>query len=81
MTNRAAEIAEITLETEIEAPPERVWTALTEDIGKWWPGDAATASQCVLRSLEAIGHVDRNAHTATLLDGWLDELTRIRQRI
>ena len=39
MANRPAEIAQITMETEIEAPPERVWTALTDDIGKWWPGD------------------------------------------
>ena len=45
-----------------------------------WRGDAGTATQCVLRCVEAIGHVDRNAHPATLLDGWLDDLASICQR-
>ena len=39
MANQTAEIAQITMETEFDAPPERVWKALTEDIGKWWPAD------------------------------------------
>ena len=39
MTIQAAEIAQLTMETDINAPPETVWKALTEDIGKWWPAD------------------------------------------
>ena len=30
------------------------------------------------RSLEALGHVDRNAHQATLIECWLDDLARGR---
>ncbi len=30
------------------------------------------------RSLEALGHVDRNAHQATLIDCWLDDLVQTR---
>ncbi len=39
MEKQAAEIAQLSMETEINAPPERVWKALTEDIGKWWPAE------------------------------------------
>ena len=39
MPNQVAEIAQITMETDISASPEQVWKALTEDIGKWWPAD------------------------------------------
>ncbi len=34
-----AEIAQFSLETVIDASPERVWAALTDDIGKWWPAE------------------------------------------
>ena len=34
-----ATIADITLEVVIDAPRERVWSALTEDIGAWWHKD------------------------------------------
>ena len=37
MANQPAEIAQLTMETQIDAPPERVWQALTENIGGWWP--------------------------------------------
>jgi hypothetical protein len=32
---------------------------------------------CIDRSLEALMHIDRNAHQATLLECWLDDLGRI----
>ena len=41
------------------------------------PGDAETAADCIDRSLEALAHVDRNAHQTTLLECWLDDLARI----
>lgn len=41
------------------------------------PGDAETAAACIERSLEALAHVDRNAHQTTLLECWLDDLARI----
>lgn len=37
MANQPTEIAQLTLETQIDAPPEWVWQALTENIGGWWP--------------------------------------------
>jgi DNA polymerase-3 subunit delta' len=42
-----------------------------------WPFDAPAAGACVDRSLEAIRHIDRNAHQTTLLECWLDDLARI----
>ncbi len=40
-------------------------------------GNAETAAACIDRSLEAVAHLDRNAHQATLLECWLDDLGRI----
>ena len=37
MANQPAEIAQLTMETEINGSPDRVWEALTENIGEWWP--------------------------------------------
>ncbi len=34
-----AAISEIHLETHIEDSPDRVWQALTDDIGAWWPAE------------------------------------------
>jgi DNA polymerase-3 subunit delta' len=42
-----------------------------------WPFDAAAVGACIDRSLEALAHVDRNAHQTTLLECWLDDLARI----
>ena len=39
MNLKTAEIADLTMEININATPERVWTALTSDIGQWWPAD------------------------------------------
>ncbi len=39
--------------------------------------DAETAAALIARSLEALSHVDRNAHQTTLLECWLDDLSRI----
>ena len=32
-----ATVAELTLELDFEAPPARVWAALTSELGAWWP--------------------------------------------
>jgi DNA polymerase III delta' subunit len=45
--------------------------------GDAWPFDAEAAGACIDRSLEALAHIDRNAHQATLLECWLDDLARI----
>jgi DNA polymerase-3 subunit delta' len=42
-----------------------------------WPGDEETASACVARCLEALAHVDRNAHQAAIIECWMDDLARI----
>jgi DNA polymerase-3 subunit delta' len=41
-----------------------------------WPFDAAAAAACVERSLEALAHIDRNAHQAALVECWLDDLAQ-----
>jgi hypothetical protein len=41
-----------------------------------WPGDGELVVACLDRSLEALAHVDRNAHQATLAECWLDDLGR-----
>lgn len=41
-----------------------------------WSHDVETAAACIDRSLDAWAHVDRNAHQATLLECWLDDLAR-----
>ena len=39
MSAQKAEIAEINMEIQIAAPPSKVWIALTENIGEWWPAE------------------------------------------
>jgi DNA polymerase-3 subunit delta' len=39
--------------------------------------DAETSLACIDRSLEALSHIDRNAHLTTLIECWLDDLARI----
>jgi hypothetical protein len=41
-----------------------------------WPFPASAAAACAERSLEALVHIDRNAHQTTLLECWLDDLAR-----
>jgi DNA polymerase III subunit delta' len=41
--------------------------------------DAEGAAASIERSLEALAHIDRNAHQATLIECWLDDLSRIAQ--
>jgi hypothetical protein len=41
--------------------------------------DAQTAAALIARSLEALSHIDRNAHQTTLLECWLDDLSRIME--
>jgi uncharacterized protein YndB with AHSA1/START domain len=33
-----AHIADLSLEVTVRATPQAVWQALTDDIGRWWPG-------------------------------------------
>jgi len=42
-----------------------------------WPGDVDTAVACTERTLEALSHLDRYANQATLIEGWLDELSAL----
>jgi len=39
MAGETLGIVQVELEIRIEAPPERVWQALVEEIGRWWPQD------------------------------------------
>ena len=39
MTIKTAEIARVATSTVIDAGPEAIWSALTEEIGNWWPSD------------------------------------------
>ena len=34
---QTAQIASLTVEIRIAAPPEAVWQALTDDLAQWWP--------------------------------------------
>jgi DNA polymerase-3 subunit delta' len=45
-------------------------------VGSLWPGDTELAARCIERSFDALSHIDRNAHQATLLECWLDDLAR-----
>jgi hypothetical protein len=40
--------------------------------------DPETTAARIERSLEALGHIDRNANQATLLEAWLDDLRLAR---
>jgi DNA polymerase-3 subunit delta' len=40
-------------------------------------GAVETTAACIDRSLSTLGHIDRNAHQATLIECWLDDLARI----
>ncbi len=39
MTIETAQMASLEMSIEINAPASRIWSALTSDIGKWWPAD------------------------------------------
>jgi DNA polymerase-3 subunit delta' len=45
--------------------------------GKWWPGDADLAAECVDRCLDVIVQIDRNAHPANIVYAWLDDLAHL----
>jgi DNA polymerase-3 subunit delta' len=42
-----------------------------------WQGRAEVAADCAERCLEALGHIDRNANQATLIEAWADDLSRL----
>ena len=50
MKNQAAQIARTTMEMEIAAPAEKVWKALTDDIGKWWPAEFYAGGEVATRN-------------------------------
>jgi DNA polymerase III subunit delta' len=52
--------------------------AVEQSLGAWRGGDAAIAG-CLDRSIEALAHIDRNANQTTLLECWLDALSRITE--
>lgn len=39
MTQQTAHIGQVTMQVQIAAPPQKVWQALTDDIGQWWPAE------------------------------------------
>jgi DNA polymerase-3 subunit delta' len=43
------------------------------------PDDVETTSACIDRTLATLRHIDRNAHQATLLECWFDDLAHILQ--
>lgn len=50
MVYQAAEIAQINMELDIHSPPTRVWKALTENIGDWWPAEFFAGGEPAERS-------------------------------
>ncbi|REK10888.1 MAG: AAA family ATPase [Planctomycetota bacterium] len=48
-----------------------------EQCATHWRGDLETATACIDRSLETLAHIDRNAHLATALECWLNDLAEI----
>jgi DNA polymerase-3 subunit delta' len=45
-----------------------------------WASHPEIAADLLDRSLAAYGHIDRNAHLATIVESWLDDLARISAR-
>jgi uncharacterized protein YndB with AHSA1/START domain len=50
MSISQAQIAEISMEVDIEASEQKVWKALTTDIGKWWPAEFFSGGETGKRS-------------------------------
>lgn len=50
MTTQAANFGELKCEIEIQAAPAKVWQALTENIGQWWPADFYAGGEAGERS-------------------------------
>jgi DNA polymerase-3 subunit delta' len=48
-------------------------------VDRFGAGEEAAAA-CADRSLEALGHIDRNANQATWIEAWLDDLARLAER-
>ncbi len=42
-----------------------------------WVGGVDRAVECTERTLAALGHLDRYANQATLIEGWLDDLAAL----
>ena len=45
-----------------------------------WQGGTESAAAALDRTLEALTHIDRNVHQATLIEAWLDDLAQITAR-
>lgn len=46
---RPAHLSDLAMEVRIEAPPDAVWGALTEEIGAWWPAEFYTGGDAASR--------------------------------
>lgn len=57
MTNDSSSIGELRIEISIDATPDKVWKALTEDIGDWWPEDFYSGGQPGDRQFHLEAHV------------------------
>ena len=54
--------------------------ASVERAASGWQGREESAVDCAERCLEALGHIDRNANQATLIEAWADDLGRLAGR-
>ncbi len=57
--------------------PQRSWLPTACRPTKWRPTTGGALTEQTQRSLEGLGQVDRNAHQATLIDCWLDDLCQL----
>jgi DNA polymerase-3 subunit delta' len=44
-----------------------------------WPADSDLAADCFDRTLDALAHIDRNAHPTNIIYAWLDDLARLNR--
>ncbi|MCO6455066.1 MAG: DNA polymerase III subunit [Pirellulaceae bacterium] len=58
-----------------------VLAAAVDQGERTWRGDCETVNRCIERCLSATPQVDSNANQATLLECWLDDLSRLCWRL
>ncbi len=51
--------------------------AAAERFAAAFGGDPRIIERCLERTLDALGHIDRNANQATLIESWIDDLGQI----
>lgn len=52
MSRQPAEIARINMELSIDREPARVWAALTDNIGDWWPAEFYAGGEAGARDFQ-----------------------------